>query len=478
MSQTPVDFSGDPSGDELLDDLLTPEQENFLTGHSGTSRPSYAQAGTEWIDTTSNPWIVKRFDGTDDIIVGYINTSTNTYTPAGLILDKVDATTAPTINDDDADGYSVGSKWVDVTNDRGYLCVDASTGAAVWKEITGSITGPGSSVDNEIILFSGTSGRVIKRATGTGYVKVSSGVMQTPAATIPLTDLANQAAQSILINATGLSAPPTAVTVASNKLVGRGSGNVGEITLGTRLSMSGSTLNVDNNTNDRQIFTSSGTWTKPSGFDSSSMVLIECWGGGGGSNVSGGGGGSYKSRFIPLSSLGSTETVTVGAGGSGYSGSGNGTPGSGGNSSFGSHITAYGGSGGPNTGGFGGAGGGFASNTPNSVTNDTGGQGYGANNVTVATPGYETGGGGGYNGGSSGKILGALSVYGGGGGSGANGNNPGGTSQFGGNGGAGVTSGTGGSPTAPGGGGGGGQSGGDSRGVDGARGEVRVTVFG
>ena len=47
------------------------------------------------------------------------------------------ATTAPTSGDDSADGYSVGSKWFDVTNDLTYECVDASAGAAVWVEIVG-----------------------------------------------------------------------------------------------------------------------------------------------------------------------------------------------------------------------------------------------------------------------------------------------------------------------------------------------------
>lgn len=472
MSQTPIDFSGDPSGDELLDDLLTPEQENFLTSHSGTSRPSYAQAGTEWLDTTSTPWILKRFDGSDDIIVGYIDATLNTYTPAGLILDKTDATTAPTVNDDDADGYSVGSKWVDVTNDRGYLCVDASTGAAVWKEITGSMSGPGSSVDSEIALFNGTTGRVIKRASGTGYVKVSSGVMQTPAATIPLTDLANQDAQSVLLNATGSSAPPTAVAIAASKLVGRGaSGNLGEIALGTNLSMSGSTLNVNiANVSDRQIFTSSGTWNKPSGFDSTAMVLIQVWsagGGGGGVNTSGGGGGTYKYVLLPLASLGSSETVTIGAGGAHGSGGTDGN--SGGTSSFGSHCLAYGGGGGQGSGNLGGAGGGVAS-TPTAAqqyndVNSQGGEGVGSTTTVPGTAGYYIGGGGGSNQTGSGGIYnnGKASVYGGGGGGGFGGS--GGASQYGGNGG-----GNGSPGSAPG--GGGGANG------DGARGEVRVTVFG
>lgn len=48
----------------------------------------------------------------------------------------------------------------------------------------GSMTGPASSVNSEIALFNGTSGSAIKSASGTGFVKVVSGVMQTPAAGI------------------------------------------------------------------------------------------------------------------------------------------------------------------------------------------------------------------------------------------------------------------------------------------------------
>lgn len=44
------------------------------------------------------------------------------------------ATTAPTEDDDSGDGYAVGSKWYDTTNDRIYECIDASSGAAVWIE--------------------------------------------------------------------------------------------------------------------------------------------------------------------------------------------------------------------------------------------------------------------------------------------------------------------------------------------------------
>lgn len=48
-------------------------------------------------------------------------------------IHKLDATTAPAAGDDSGDGYGVGSVWVDTTNDKFYICVDASLGAAVWK---------------------------------------------------------------------------------------------------------------------------------------------------------------------------------------------------------------------------------------------------------------------------------------------------------------------------------------------------------
>ncbi len=43
---------------------------------------------------------------------------------------------APGVGDDSADGYSVGSMWFDTTNDEIYGCVDASEGAAVWKQLS------------------------------------------------------------------------------------------------------------------------------------------------------------------------------------------------------------------------------------------------------------------------------------------------------------------------------------------------------
>jgi hypothetical protein len=62
-----------------------------------------------------------------------VRTGSGTYI---TILDKLDGTTAPGVNDDTGSGFTPGSNWVNVTGDKAYVCVDASSGAAVWIETT------------------------------------------------------------------------------------------------------------------------------------------------------------------------------------------------------------------------------------------------------------------------------------------------------------------------------------------------------
>lgn len=67
--------------------------------------------------------------------------------------------------------------------------LERTTGAA-WEAYSptgsGDVTGQAASIDSEIALFSSTTGKVIKRATGTGFVKVTAGVIGTPSATVAL----------------------------------------------------------------------------------------------------------------------------------------------------------------------------------------------------------------------------------------------------------------------------------------------------
>jgi hypothetical protein len=44
------------------------------------------------------------------------------------------ATVSPTANEDSGDGFEVGSYWINTTLDLVFVCVDASSGSAVWRE--------------------------------------------------------------------------------------------------------------------------------------------------------------------------------------------------------------------------------------------------------------------------------------------------------------------------------------------------------
>jgi hypothetical protein len=106
---------------------------------------------------------------------------------------------------------------------------------------------------------------------------------------------------------------------------------------------------------EQVVYTSNATWTKAD-YPALYAILVICVGGGGSGGgctgassqaalSGGGGGGGYSQKLIMESSLGTTETVTVGAGGTAPTAGDN--PGnSGGNTSFGSHVTANGGEGG------------------------------------------------------------------------------------------------------------------------------------
>jgi|SaaInlV_125m_DNA_1040241.scaffolds.fasta_scaffold00836_10 hypothetical protein len=102
---------------------------------------------------------------------------------------KLDATLAPTVNDDSSLGFGVGSLWIDATNDKAYNCVDATAGAAVWNEAGGGSPSPlttkgdlyTQSGSSDTRLPVGTNGQALvadsTEATGLKYVNLS----ETPA---------------------------------------------------------------------------------------------------------------------------------------------------------------------------------------------------------------------------------------------------------------------------------------------------------
>ena len=223
------------------------------------------------------------------------------------------------------------------------------------------------------------------------------------------------------------------------------------------------------NVADFQEFTGDGTWTKPSNFDADSLVYIEAWGGGGsggragsGDGGGGGGGGAYVLKVMRLSELGATETVDVGAGAAAQT-SDNTDGNVGSNTTFGAHVTAYGGAGGDGSSAIGnGGGGGGGQLGVGQVGQDFvggnggnprgGGAGVGATllgtgGTTINIHGYFNlaggGGGGGGDNNSAAAGNGGASFQGGGGGGGgadtANAGGAGGPSTYGGGGGGGAS---------------------------------------
>jgi len=66
---------------------------------------------------------------------------------------KFDATSAPTVNNDVDEGYKIGSHWFDITNDRAYICLDNTDGAAVWTETSGNVSTSGAPVQYDYARF-------------------------------------------------------------------------------------------------------------------------------------------------------------------------------------------------------------------------------------------------------------------------------------------------------------------------------------
>lgn len=217
---------------------------------------------------------------------------------------------------------------------------------------------------------------------------------------------------------------------------------------------------------DYQQFTSSGTYTKPTG---AKFVLVEIWsGGGGGSNNTqssttggGGSGGEYVFCLFDASVVGATETVTIGAGGAGGPNASTANGSTGGNTTFGSLLTAIGGNPGVGTADA------FAT-IPRARVATALNTELKFEAIPFSQAGY---------GGKVGTGNGGNTQYGGGGGGSSGGGLAGGVSAKGGNGGAGNntlnTVATAGSAPA----GGGGGSGNDGGGGAGARGECRVWTW-
>lgn len=198
--------------------------------------------------------------------------------------------------------------------------------------------------------------------------------------------------------------------ISTQKILGRSTastGDVEQLSLGGNMSLTGGVLNTYGRTLiGVSTYTSSGTWSKPTGCTAVIVVTVAAGGGGGGGTSSageavagsGGGAGSHQYHFI-TAGLSATESVVVGSGGAGgisgtsYNGS------NGGASSFGAFTDA------------GGATGGAAMATGTSVAISSGG----ATGAQGSNPTYQIYGGGGNDGDYGIRLSGTVAVGGKGG---------------------------------------------------------------
>ncbi len=265
--------------------------------------------------------------------------------------------------------------------------------------------------------------------------------------------------------------------IVANAFSGNSSGAINDSGTGTVI-VGNSPTSVNDTTGTVQVdtFLSSDTWTKPTG---AARVHVELWAGGGGGGFGdgvaggGGGGGGFAEGWFNASDLGSTETVTVGDGGTAGSLGANGT--AGGDSTF-DRLTAFGGGGGAFGANAAGGGGGGPLGAGGDASGSTAGA-AGSPGEPLAGDGdgsYGLYGGGGS---KSGTAAGGKAHFGGGGG-GSTANVGGGTSVRGGAGGTGSNGGVATAGSVPGGGGGGSlnNGGGDAAGA-GGKGKIIVTTF-
>ena len=209
-----------------------------------------------------------------------------------------------------------------------------------------------------------------KRVTGEGLIDLTIVAADIPNNTLVTNNFATDAVTNDKLASTTVSATsidnlavtaaklaPSAVnvttTVATGTLtLGRGGTGVSSLSGAANRSVMGNTDGSGLAFQDAglisvQVFTSNGTWTRPTGI---TRVRVQLVGGGGGGTGHGeaGGAGGYSERYLDVTSI-SSVAITIGGGGGGvnYHNIGGG----GGTTSFGPYLSASGGEGARNVGG-------------------------------------------------------------------------------------------------------------------------------
>lgn len=134
--------------------------------NSGATEPSYKAEGVEWLDKSGTPWLHKVYDGSDWIITGSYNATSNIFTPyvAGV---AIGAAAQYGLGDGvEASGGNIRVKLDGTTLARSSSGMKVAAGGIGTTQLdtTGVTAGTYTNTDLEV----GADGRVIAAADGSG----------------------------------------------------------------------------------------------------------------------------------------------------------------------------------------------------------------------------------------------------------------------------------------------------------------------
>jgi hypothetical protein len=168
---------------------------SIATLNSGTSAPATQYAGQMWLDTTTaTNWILYIYDGSDNIQLATINTSTNTVNFIDSALDVLTDTTPQLGGNLDVNGNSiVSTSNANITlapNGTGDVVLSADTvkigdinaNATITTDGTGDLilnTNSGTN-SGSITIADGANGAITIAGNGTGQIIVNAGAVGTP----------------------------------------------------------------------------------------------------------------------------------------------------------------------------------------------------------------------------------------------------------------------------------------------------------
>lgn len=387
MSQTSdINVAANPTGLAMRTELNS-ILEALASLNSGSARPAYLTSGP-WIDTSGGvtAWLLKVFDGTDDITIGTINTTANTFVPAGTdkvlannVADKtatftVQTTERGTVYACNAASGSITANLPSGVSD-GFAVIIQKTDSGTNSIIidpngSETINGASTSVINAqydgVLVVKNDSNWIAIPFGSSAKLKISAGdttsnYLENKITASSGVSIAKQNAgsnESLLL--TLLLASSGGLEIVSNAL--KVKTNVGcfldanglNVDVGTTankiVQLNGSAYlpaldgrNLFNlSINNMQVFYASGTWTRPQGVTKCYVTVIGAGGSGSdpiGDGYTNGGGAAYIEGMVDLAVVGNPSTVTVTVGQAAAIG----TNTAGGSSSFGTSLTAPGG---------------------------------------------------------------------------------------------------------------------------------------